>query len=86
MVDAVGIEPTTCRLRADDQGPEYLCFQWSTEDNLVRNGALSALVWTKFWSKPPQPMTKPKNRVPPGSFYLIVEKSAQFGDRFDLNE
>jgi hypothetical protein len=53
---------------------------------LVRNGALSALVWTKFWSKPPQPMTKPKNRVPPGSFYLIVEKSAQFGDRFDLNE
>jgi hypothetical protein len=32
------------------------------------------------------PMTKPKNRIPPGSFYLIVEKSARFGDRFDLNE
>jgi hypothetical protein len=31
-------------------------------------------------------MTKPKNRIPPGSFYLIEEKSARFGDRLDLNE
>ena len=54
LVDAVGIEPTTCRLRADDQGPEHLCFQWNTEDNLVQNGALSAFVWTKLWTKPPR--------------------------------
>jgi len=33
-----------------------------------------------------KPMIKPKNRIPPGSFCLIVEKSAQFGDGLDLNE
>ena len=28
-------------------------FSMEYEDNLVQNGALSALVWTKFWTKPP---------------------------------
>ena len=34
LVDAVGIEPTTCRLRADPRDLEYVCFQRSTEEQM----------------------------------------------------
>ena len=78
MVDAEGIEPSTCRLRADDCDPECLCFQWNTEDSIAQNGALSALIWTKFWTKLPQGDDLTKYRVPSGSFYLIVD---ELGDR-----
>jgi hypothetical protein len=40
----------------------------------AQNGVLSALVWTKFWTKPPQPYDLNPNRIPPGSFYLIVDE------------
>jgi len=66
---------------------EYQCNQWSTEEKKGRIGAFSALVWTKFWTKPPRADDSiKKSRIQTGSFYLIVEKSAQFGDHFDFNE
>ena len=42
---------------------------------MVQNGALSALAWTKFGTKPPRADDLTKKPNSPGSFYLIVDES-----------